>query len=97
MLKKVSKNSDKKEESVQLFVLFDLLAEEPGPIFQAVNEKVAGRKFKELIMQAAYKEDFVLYRVGYFTKDMELIPELHLIDIYMEEKDEKSTLQKDAK
>lgn len=83
-------------DSVNLYTVYDLIAEEPGPIFQAVNDGVAGRKMQQIMETVKHKEDFVLYRIGYFTKSMEIIPELHIVDLYqpMEvEANEEHTLQ----
>jgi len=69
----------KYDTSVELFVIKDTVAEDIGPIFQAKNEKVAVREFRRMFLDNPHLMDFQLWRVGYLTKDMELIPEVHFI------------------
>jgi hypothetical protein len=53
-----------------LYTVRDLLAKEYGPIFQAKNDDVAGRSFRDLIAKNNVRwEEYELYCVGMY--DME--------------------------
>lgn len=67
------------ENAVELYLIRDLLAEENGPVFQSKNEAVAVRQFKQIMKDVSDPTEYALYRVGYITKDAEIIPELHII------------------
>lgn len=50
-----------------LFVVFDRVAEESGPIFEAVNVGVALRRYKEILNKSnVYPEEYQLLQVGTF-------------------------------
>lgn len=44
----------------------DTISEEYGPLFEAVNDRVAIRQFQNLLKKVQYPSDFNLHRVGYF-------------------------------
>lgn len=92
MDKIIKLNESNETVFVGLYTIYDRLAQEPGPIFTAVNDEVANRKFQQAMKEVEYKEDYQLHCVGYFGKDMSLVPELKLVNIYSEVKDEKPTL-----
>lgn len=49
-----------------LYVIYDVLAEECGPVFQAVNDKVAARAYYGLVgpLSIAARKDYQLWLVG---------------------------------
>lgn len=53
-----------------LYSIYDKVAEEFGPPFLANNDKVACRKFDELIRQVYTKNDFDMYRLGFVDTDL---------------------------
>lgn len=69
-----------------LYVVYDKVAQDSGPIFQASNVGVAIRQYKQLMAsQSLNKQDFDLICLGYFDRiSMELIPEL-IIQLIPEE------------
>lgn len=53
-----------------LYCIYDKVAEEAGPVFQAKTEGVAVRKFVQLIQgEQVRPEEFVLLHVGQFQTD----------------------------
>jgi len=67
-----------------LYVVHDTVADEYGPIFEAVNDQVAHRSFKTILKQATYPDDFQLVSLGYINDDMVLISELRDVNIILE-------------
>lgn len=60
---------------VNLYTIYDRLAEEAGPIFHAKNDAVALRAAKNLLKDVANAADYVLHHIGFFdTKESCLIP-----------------------
>jgi hypothetical protein len=64
-----------------LYVIYDRVAEESGPIFEAKNDLVADRNFKKLLSEhkTELSNDFKLLRIGTFDHETngvqgELIP-----------------------
>lgn len=60
-----------------LYVVKDKLAEEAGPPFQAVNDKVAIRHFNAMNIPEALKDEYELLCVGsYDSKEIFIVPEI---------------------
>lgn len=60
-----------------LYTVYDKVAEEAGPVFQAINDGIAMRQFKSLGIPEALEKDYTLHRIGqYDSKNMEVIPEI---------------------
>jgi len=69
-----------KEKGIrELYVIKDIIADDFGPVFEAVNEGTALRSFKRVVAKSDYPQDFQLYRIAYVDTDMVVVPELHLI------------------
>lgn len=47
-----------------LYCIFDEVAKEYGPVFEAKNDDVAIRNFNSSLTQVAFKSDFSLFCVG---------------------------------
>lgn len=59
-----------------MYTVFDRVAEEAGPVFEAVNDGVAIRQFRNLLKDVpSYQHgDFRIYRIGTFDHSkMELV------------------------
>ena len=50
----------------RLYVIYDKVAEEAGPIFQAINDGIAVRQFAQTMKDVPYsiREEYVLYGIG---------------------------------
>lgn len=58
----------------RLYVIFDSVAEESGPIFQAKNDAVALRQFGNLQKKEGFSDEFSLWCFGSFDHEtMELV------------------------
>lgn len=53
--------------SYNLYSVYDKVAEQAGPIFQAVNDGVALRQFKNVLKGVDAPDDFELRRIGRFN------------------------------
>lgn len=54
----------------ELYTIYDVVADECGPIFQAKNFPVATRYVEEMLKGASVKlSDYYLKQVGYFDTD----------------------------
>lgn len=53
----------------KIYTVKDKVADEFGPIFNAANDAVASRNFKQLLGSTPYPEDFELYEVGSFSNE----------------------------
>lgn len=53
---------------VEVYSVYDKVAEEFGPLFEAVNEKVAIRSYLHLLKGTSYPGDFELKKLGGFDK-----------------------------
>lgn len=51
---------------MRMYVVYDSLAEEAGPIFTAPNDKVAHRQFKNVLDKVLVKEEYKLFFLGEF-------------------------------
>lgn len=49
-----------------LYVIFDRVAEDSGPIFEAINDGVAHRNYRQFMLKVSPvdQDAYVLYRVG---------------------------------
>lgn len=54
-----------------IYTVYDKVAEEYGPLFEAKNDAVALRQFKQLIATVVVenRDDYVLYSCGTFDHD----------------------------
>lgn len=50
-----------------LYTLYDKVAEEAGPLFQAKNDQVAARQSLSILAQVSDPNDFDLLKVGEFA------------------------------
>lgn len=48
----------------QLYTIYDRIAEDYGPIFEAVNNSVALRQFNNIMQKTEYPDDYKLIHVG---------------------------------
>jgi len=65
---------------MKLYVVYDKVAEESGPIFQAKNHKVAMRQYNHLIeKEALVKEDYCLICVGNWDSENAMIKAEHYV------------------
>ena len=56
-------------EYIGLYSVKDVVAEEFGPVFMAVNDGVALRSFGKLIQEVPEPQEYELYSVGVFKPD----------------------------
>ena len=56
-------------EYIGLYSVKDVVAEEFGPVFMAVNDGVALRSFSKLIQDVPEPQEYELYSVGVFKPD----------------------------
>ncbi|MBA7535562.1 hypothetical protein ES705_27820 [subsurface metagenome] len=57
----------------ELYVVYDKVAEESGPIFEARNEGVASRQYAKFINKADAPADYLLFRIGSLDHDSSVI------------------------
>jgi len=61
----------------QVYVVKDLMAEEAGPPFTAVNDKVAVRQFKQMGIPKELTKEYELLKIGYFDSiDISITPDI---------------------
>lgn len=58
---------------VGLYSIYDRVAKESGPVFQAKNDDVAVRATCSLLSSVDLCEDYILYRVGTFDAENHII------------------------
>lgn len=64
-----------------LYSIKDVVADEFGPIYEAVNDGVAIRNFSKILQEVTYPEDFELYKVGEFdVKTGEIMPCMYNVE-----------------
>jgi len=72
---------------MRLYVVRDQLAEESGPIFEAKNDLVAQRNFKQYMEKSkANFADFKLYVLGEIEHENDYVviyPVAHVVDMYV--------------
>ena len=63
-----------------IYTVFDKVAEEYGPLFEAKNDGVALRQFKQLIdtVVVGNRDDYVLYSCGTFDHENGALVRLNL-------------------
>lgn len=67
-----------------LYVIFDRVAEESGPVFTAINDGVAMRSYRNLVkeLDQEARSEYRLYRLGYYdTFSMEVKSEFPPVEI----------------
>lgn len=54
-----------------LYTIFDRLAEQSGPIFEAANDAVANRQYRSLMdgAQVGQPQEYQLLKIGYLEHD----------------------------
>lgn len=63
--------------TVNIYVIYDKLAEEAGPLFIAVNDEVAKRQYEQTMQHVTTKADYLLYRIGFYDNvNMEVVPDV---------------------
>lgn len=62
-----------------IYSIKDVVADEHGPIFQAVNDQVAFRSSIQVLQGAYDPRDFVLVKLGGFSDDMKLHSEYEVV------------------
>jgi len=68
-----------------VYVVQDHLAEEAGPPFIAVNDKVALRQFNSMTIPEALKKEYSLLKIGYYdSKDLSITPDM-IYDVVVQE------------
>lgn len=58
-----------------IYTIKDMVADECGPVFEAKNDEVAGRNFRQLMAREKIRneDEFRLYKIGsYETEEMNL-------------------------
>ena len=56
---------------MKLYTIYDLTAEQSGPIFEAKNDKIALRQFNNLFAESQInKEEFTLNYLGEYNHDL---------------------------
>lgn len=64
-----------------LYSIKDVVAEEFGPVFEAVNNGVAIRNFSNVLKETKYPEDYELYKLGNYDESTgEIIPEFYNVE-----------------
>lgn len=64
-----------------LYCIYDVVAQDAGPLFQARNDGVAMRHYKAMIdNRQVIPEDYKLLHVGYFDrKELQVVPECKIV------------------
>lgn len=60
---------EKNTDLVHLYAIYDTVAEEFGPLYQAINDGVALRNYFNFMVNIDFKDDYQLHHIGYMTKD----------------------------
>jgi len=71
-----------------VYTVKDKLAEEAGPPFIAVNDKVAMRQFRQMGIPQSLQNEYELLKIGYFDSiDISITPDIvyNVIDTKEEE------------
>ena len=62
---------------LNVYSVFDKVAEESGPPFTAVNDGIAKRSYNQMGIPVALQNDYSLHRIRtYDTVTMEIVPEI---------------------
>lgn len=64
---------------VGLYSIYDKVAQESGPVFQAKNDDVAIRATCNLLADVHAIDDYILYRVGTFDTDNHMIDDCDVV------------------
>lgn len=74
-----------------VYTVKDKLAEECGPPFIAVNDKVAIRQYKSMGIPESLKNEYSLLKIGYFDSiDVSITPNVVITLITEEDKNEQN-------
>lgn len=57
----------------KLYVIYDGVAEESGPVFEAKNDGIALRNFERTVADSPYREDYSLVCVGSIEHNTSII------------------------
>lgn len=70
-----------------LYVIYDRVAEESGPVFEAVNDGIANRRYKALISEQSHEwfdeNDYILFQVGTIDKTTNVVTAIEPNEIYI--------------
>lgn len=58
---------------MKVYTIFDTVANKSGPLFEAENDGVASRNYKQLIQGNLFAHEFLLYCVGVYDYDTMVI------------------------
>jgi len=76
-----------------VYTVKDLLAEEAGPPFIAVNDKVALRQYQSMGIPESLKDQYELIKIGYYDSiDLSITPDIIYSVIKGEENHVKPTI-----
>ncbi|QXP44129.1 MAG: nonstructural protein [Arizlama microvirus] len=71
-----------------VYVVKDKLAQEAGPPFVAVNDKVALRQFKQMGIPEVLKKEYELLKIGYYDSlEVTITPDIVSDLIYLEQEE----------
>lgn len=75
---------------IKLYVIYDVVAEESGPIFQAKNDGIALRNYQTmLIQQKVNPQDYSLWYIGDYNSESMRVepqkPEEVIVSVNMED------------
>lgn len=63
---------------MSLYVIYDCVAEESGPVYEAKNDAIALRNYGNFLKKMEHKEDFRLFKVGEIDHDSNIITAMRL-------------------
>jgi hypothetical protein len=70
-----------------LYVIYDRVAEESGPVYEAQNDGIANRRYKALMSEQTHdwfdETDFTLFHVGEIDKTTNIINALPPREVYI--------------
>lgn len=68
---------NERKQLINLYVIYDKLAEKCGPVFEADNDAVACRAFRQIMSKSVSDQDYDLYCVGKIDQQtMDIIVDL---------------------
>lgn len=62
---------------MNLYVIYDRVAEQSGPIFEAINDGIAFRQYEQVMRQATIPDDYMLLRVGSIDHDINKVDTIY--------------------
>lgn len=80
---------------VGLYCIYDKIAQESGPVFQAKNDDVAVRATCSLLSDTVSIDDYILYRIAGFDSDNHIIDDcdVKVVDYEIVYLSQKETLE----